>query len=201
MADWPGAPEKLSTEDRRRFRDALAENLRLSALMENVVLLAAPDLHAKNLDRLRAVAELGHDLKPDGDAIIETVMGGQPSQWDDVRAAMVERLTDWAKIAEQTKSTIAIKAHISGAAHRPEHVRWLLDQVKSPSLKAAFDFSHFQLRGLSLKESWTICHCCKKATRVLRADSDVSCRLAITWRKLPAWGGRKTQARSLGHLP
>lgn len=155
MADWPGAPEKLSKEDRTRFRDSLTQHsLRLSALMENVLLLATPDIHAQNLERLRAAAELGHDLKPGGETIIETVMGGQPAQWEELRAAMVERLGDWAKIAEQTQSTIAIKAHISGAAHRPEHVRWLLDQVKSPSLKAAFDFSHFQLRGLDLKDSW-----------------------------------------------
>ena len=155
MADWPGAPEKLSKEDRNRFRDGLSQNsLRLSALMENLVLLAAPDVHSKNLGRLRAAAELGHNLKPDGETIIETVMGGQPSQWDDVRTSMVDRLSEWAKVAEQTSSTIAIKAHISGAAHRPEHVRWLLEQVKSPSLKAAFDFSHFQLRGMSLRESW-----------------------------------------------
>ena len=157
MADWPGAPETLSTEDRKRFREALAEHsLRLSALMENLVLISAPELNAKNLDRLRAAADLGHELKPDGATIIETVMGGQPSQWDNIRAAMVERLGEWAMIAEQTKSTIAIKAHIGGAAHLPEHVRFLLDQVKSPFLKAAFDFSHFQLRGLDLKESWNV---------------------------------------------
>lgn len=157
MADWPGAPEKFSKGDRAQFRASLAQNsLRLSALMENVVLLATQEIHAKNLDRLRAAAELGHDLDPGSKPIIETVMGGQPAQWEEVRSAMVDRLGDWTKVAEQTQAVIAIKAHISGAAHRPEHVRWLLDQVKSPSLKAAFDFSHFQLRGLSLKESWDL---------------------------------------------
>jgi sugar phosphate isomerase/epimerase len=155
MADWPGAPERLSREDRKQFRGALIDHsLRLSALMENVVLLADPQLHAKNLDRLRAAAELGHELNPDGHTIIETVMGGQPAQWDNTRQAMAERLGEWARIGELTKSTIAIKAHIGGAAHRPEHIRWLLDQVQSPWLKAAFDFSHFQLRGLDLTESW-----------------------------------------------
>jgi sugar phosphate isomerase/epimerase len=155
MADWPWAPEKLSREDRARLRDALAQNaLRLSALMENLELLATPAVHSKNLDRLRTAAELGNELKPAGPTIIETVLGGQPSQWEQVRSAMVERLSAWAKIAAQTSSIIAIKAHIGGAAHRPEHVRWLLEQVNSPSLKAAFDFSHFQLRGLSIKDSW-----------------------------------------------
>lgn len=157
MVDWPGAPEKLSKEDRTRFRAALSEHsLRLSALMENLVLLAASDVHEKNLERLRSAAELGHDLKPESKIVIETVMGGQPAQWDEVRASMVDRLGEWSKIAEQTNSIIAIKAHIGGAAHRPEHIRWLLDQVKSPSLKAAYDFSHFQLRGLDPLESWKL---------------------------------------------
>ncbi len=155
MADWPGAPEKLSGDDRKRFREALAaSSVRLSALMENLVLLAEPSIHSKNLDRLRSAAELGHALNPDSETIIETVMGGQPSQWESDRQAMVERLVDWAKVGEQTNATIAIKAHIGGSAHRPEHIRWLLDQVKSSRLKAVFDFSHFQLRGLELSECW-----------------------------------------------
>ena len=172
MADWPGAPEKLTAEDRKRFRDGLAvHSLRLSALMENVVLLAEPGLHAKNLERLKRAAELGHELtdgalidgakavadekNPATDrVIIETVMGGKPSEWMEVREAMVGRLREWAEVGKQTQSIVAIKAHISGAAHRPEHIRWLLDQVASPWLKAAFDFSHFQLRNIDLAEAW-----------------------------------------------
>lgn len=155
MPDWRGAPEGFAPLERKRFRDALVEHsLRLSALMENLVLVAAPELHAKNLDRLRAAAELGHELSPTGPIIIETVMGGNPAEWLAVRDSMAERLSAWAKVGEATQSTIAIKAHIGGAANRPEHVRWLLEKVQSPSLKAVFDFSHFQLRGIDLSESW-----------------------------------------------
>ena len=155
MADWPGAPEKLTADDRRGFRTALSDNsLRLSALMENLLLLAAPEIHTKNLERLKAAAELGHDLNPTGRVIIETVMGGKPSEWMDVRTAMVDRLREWAQVATQTQTIIAIKAHISGAAHRPEHLRWLLDEVQSSSIKAAFDFSHFQLRDINMSEAW-----------------------------------------------
>ncbi len=155
MVDWPGAPERFASDDRKRFRDGLIQHsLRLSALMENVVLLAAPELHAKNIDRLRKAAELGHELKPEGSVIVETVMGGKPSEWLEVREPMAVRLREWAELGKQTQSIIAIKAHISGAAHRPEHVRWLLDQVASPWLKAAFDFSHFQLRGIDMADSW-----------------------------------------------
>lgn len=155
MADWAGAPERFTAEDRKRFRDGLMKHsLRLSALMENVVLLAAPEMHVKNLERLRRAVELGHELKREGSVIVETVMGGKPSEWMEVREAMAGRLREWAEIGKQTQSIIAIKAHISGAAHRPEQVRWLLDQVASPWLKAAFDFSHFQLRNIDMAEAW-----------------------------------------------
>lgn len=155
MPDWPGAPSGFGAEDRKRFRDGLVEHkIRLSALMENIILLAEPATHDKNLVRLREAAELGHELNPTAPTIIETIMGGKPAEWLEVRNRMADRLGDWARVGDQTESIIAIKAHISGAAHLPEHVRWLLDQVKSPSLKAVFDFSHFQLRGLDLKDSW-----------------------------------------------
>ncbi len=68
---------------------------------------------------------------------------------------MVDRLGQWSEVSKQLSATIAVKAHVSGTAHRPEHLRWLLDQVHSPSLRAAFDYSHFQLRGIELRDAWT----------------------------------------------
>jgi sugar phosphate isomerase/epimerase len=155
MADWQSAPEKLSTADRVSLRDQLTDlQLRLSALMENVTLLAESTVHAKNLERLHAAGELGHELSPTEIPVIETIMGGSPTRWEDDKGRMAERLMEWAKAGEQSQTVIAIKAHVSGAAHRPEHIRWLLDQVKSPWIKAAFDYSHFQLRDIDLASAW-----------------------------------------------
>ncbi len=120
MPDWPAAPQRLSSDARSQIRDALAENqLRLSAIMENLVLLAPDVEHAANLDRLRSAAALGHELQPGQRVVIESVMGGKPSDWDAVRSAMVDRLGTWAEVGKQTESIIAVKAHVSGAAHRP----------------------------------------------------------------------------------
>jgi len=155
MVDWPAAPEKLSPVAKQQLRESLANsNLRLSALMENLPLLGEQSIHANNLARLRAAGALAHELSPASLPVIETVMGGRPEQWDDVKATMVSRLSEWAKIAEETQTIVAIKAHVSNAAHRPEHLRWLLDEVRSPWLKAAFDFSHYQLQGIELKTAW-----------------------------------------------
>lgn len=155
MVDWPGAAETLSTEDRKRLRSQLdAIPMKLSAIMENLPLLAERSIHEKNLDRLKKAAELAQDLDPKTPPPIETVMGGKPGEWEKVKQQMVERLGAWAEALAGSPSKLALKAHVSGAAHRPEHIQWLLQQVNHPSLKAAFDFSHFQLRGLDLTECW-----------------------------------------------
>jgi inosose dehydratase len=53
----------------------------------------------------------------------------------------------------EAKVVLAVKAHVGNACHTPEQLLWLLQQVDSPWLKAAYDYSHFQLRGLELESS------------------------------------------------
>lgn len=153
MADWPGDSAKLAAEDRRRIREQLAESpLRLSGLMENLVLLAPDAAHQANLARLRAAARLAHDLAPESPPVIETVLGGRPDQWERTREAMADRLRDWARAMEATQGVIAVKPHVGGALHTPEGAKWLVEQVASPRIRLAFDFSHYQLRGLELTQ-------------------------------------------------
>lgn len=35
----------------------------------------------------------------------------------------------------------------------PERLLWLLEQVKSPAVQVAYDYSHFELQGIGLEES------------------------------------------------
>jgi inosose dehydratase len=37
----------------------------------------------------------------------------------------------------------------------PERLLWLLDHTGSPSIQAAYDFSHFELQGIDLEQSLT----------------------------------------------
>lgn len=154
MADWPCAPEVLSkaarTELAQRMNDC---QLRLASLMENLSPLAEETTHQANLERLKRLCELGHDLAPGSIPLIETVLGGKPADWNQVRNRMADRLQDWAAIAEAGKSIIALKPHVGGALHTPEGAVWLKEQLKSHSLKLAYDYSHFEVRGLPLKDS------------------------------------------------
>lgn len=154
MPGWPAEPKLLSADDRRELRKLFGDRgLALPALMENLNLLAEDPEHKVNLDRLKAAADLGHALAPDRPPIIETVLGGKPALWESVRERMADRLKAWAETAAAANIVLAVKPHVGGALHTPEGAAWLIRQVGSRHVRLAFDYSHFQLRGLPLKET------------------------------------------------
>jgi inosose dehydratase len=154
MPGWPTEPKVLSNNDRRELRDRLqALRLGLAALMEDVHLTAEGSQHRANLDRLKAAAELGHELSPAAPPVIETVLGGKPDQWPGIRQRMADRLADWAKVAEAAKITIALKPHVAGAVHTPEAALWLIEQAKGPRIRLTYDYSHYALRSIALADS------------------------------------------------
>jgi inosose dehydratase len=151
---YPTEPKLLSAEARKELRAQLAaRGLRLAALMDNLSLTADDAAHAANLERIKAAAQLAHDLAPAAPPVLETVMGGKPAEWEQVKARFAGRLADWARVAGEHKLTLCVKPHVMAAAHLPAHGLWLLEQVKHPALKLAYDFSHYQLRGLALGET------------------------------------------------
>lgn len=155
MPGFPTEPKLLAAADRKQIAATLDDlGLRLSALMENISPLAADADHKKNLDRLAAAAELGHDVSPNAQPVIETVLGGQPEQWETVRQPMAERLRAWGDVAAAHKTIIAVKPHVGGALHTPEGALWLVREVNHPAIKLTYDFSHYELRGYSLAPTW-----------------------------------------------
>ena len=120
--------------------------------MENLTPSAAAADHQKALERLKQAAELGHDLAPDSPPLIQTVLGG--GDWNEKKALFRDRLGDWRRIAETTKTVIAIKPHRSGAMSNPEQGAWLLEQLgSSPWMGIIYDYSHYAMRNLSVAET------------------------------------------------
>ncbi len=155
MPDWPSAPEKLTSDGRRDLQKQLVDRkLTLAAIMENLPLAVDGEAHQRNLDRLKRAAELTHDLAPKQTPLIETILGGSPDKWPMLKEKFIERLRDWAKVAEASDSVITIKAHVAGALHLPSDAAELVRQVGSKNLRMAFDQSHFQLRGLAMADAW-----------------------------------------------
>jgi inosose dehydratase len=153
MPGWPADPAALDGTRRRELAGRVADlDLEPAALMEDLSALADDAGHRANLERIKAAAELGHALAP-RPPIVETILGGKPHEWATVKDRLAGRLADWAAAAEAEAIVVAVKAHVGGALHLPADARWLVDQVDSPHLRAVFDYSHFQLRGLGLAEA------------------------------------------------
>jgi sugar phosphate isomerase/epimerase len=65
----------------------------------------------------------------------------------------VKRLEDWARVGEAAKTIIAIKPHRFNAMCLPEQGRWLIDRVKSPWVRLAYDWSHYEQGQLTMKDT------------------------------------------------
>ncbi len=151
MADWPCAPEKLTTDARRDIRQQLKDrHLELAALMENLPLAVDGDKHRDNIDQFKRAFELSRDLAPNQTPLVETILGGSPDKWSMLKDKFVERLRDWAAVAAEHEAIITIKAHVAGALHLPKDAVELVQAVNSPALQLAFDQSHFQLRDVPM---------------------------------------------------
>ena len=103
---------------------------------------------AAHLIRLEASLKLATQI---GKPIVETVVGAKPEDWPAIRPQFLARLKPWAALAEKYGVTIAIKAHIGSALHLPEDAAALCREIGSPRIKINYDYSHFQLQGLSLE--------------------------------------------------
>jgi sugar phosphate isomerase/epimerase len=155
MPDWPSDSAKLSADSRRELAARLADKkLRLSALMENLPALGDDAQFAEHQERLKRACELARELKQGEHVpVVETILGGKAGEFDVVKERLVERVREMAKVAAAADVTLAVKAHVSNAIQRPEQLQWLLSQAASPYLKAAYDYSHFQLQELKLPET------------------------------------------------
>jgi sugar phosphate isomerase/epimerase len=154
MVDWPADSAKLNADSRAELRQRIATSgLRLTALMENLPILGDEAKQAANLERLKLAAQLARDLNPMTPPLVETILGGKPGEFEAVKAEFAQRLERWSEAMAEAKVLLAIKAHVGNATQRPEQLLWLLDQVASPWLVAAYDYSHFQLQDLKMAET------------------------------------------------
>jgi len=141
-AGYVTEPAAFSAEARRAAAMHLRDlKLGLPCLMVLMSLTADDKAHASNLELIAAAGQMGRDLIADRPPILETVLGGSPAKWQEQKAGMADRLRDWAAAAEKSKTVIALKAHVGSAVNSPERLLWLLDEVKSPALQLAYDYT------------------------------------------------------------
>ncbi|MEO8494018.1 MAG: sugar phosphate isomerase/epimerase family protein [Planctomycetota bacterium] len=149
-SDWDAAPARMPTSRREQVRTLLADSgLQVTALMEHLNPAKERAEHEAGLVRLREVARLGHDLSPASPPLIQTVLGG--GVWDEQRNMFRDRLGDWAKLAAESRTVIAIKPHRGGGMSQPSEAAWLIQQLaNTPWIRMVYDYSHYAFRDLSV---------------------------------------------------
>ncbi len=153
-AGYPTEPKVFDTTARKQTKKLMKElGLELPCLMINISLTSDEKGHQSGLGLIAEAAQMAYELNPESPPLLETVMGGKPATWEDQKAGMVERLKDWASAAEKAKITIAVKAHVGSAVNSPDRLLWMLKQVSSPFIVAAYDYSHFELQGIDMEQS------------------------------------------------
>ena len=154
MNGWPTEPTLLSGQDRAEIRDLLSElQLAVPSLLESLPCLRTEQLHQDNIEKLKRATQLAHDVAPDKPPIVQSIVGGKPSQWEASKGRLVEQLAEWAQIGEASQTIICFKPHANHVVHDPQQAIWIHKQVGSDWLKIVYDYSHFFLEGLPLADS------------------------------------------------
>jgi inosose dehydratase len=138
-------PAKVAPKEARAL--AKKHQLPILTIMEDLRLTGD---ESKYLAQLEATCKLATQI---GRPLIETVIGGKPEEWSQLRPQFLLRLKPWASLGEKYKVDIAIKAHIGSALHLPEDAAALCREVASPRIKINYDYSHFQLQKLDLENT------------------------------------------------
>jgi inosose dehydratase len=151
--DRDADPQQQSAAERMRLRAALIDSgLALTSLMENLRPLGPAAQHAADLERLKRAVELGHELSPAHPPLVQSVLGGR--NWEQERTLVRDRIADWVRVAESTRTVVCIKPHRFHAMSTPADALWLIEALGSPpQLKMIFDYSHYLFRDMPLAET------------------------------------------------
>ena len=154
ISGWPTEPTALGRRERTEIRGQLRDlNLAVPSLLDSLPCLRSDQQHAANVQRLKRATELAHDLAPETPPVVQSIAAGKTDQWDESKTQLVDQLSDWAEVGRESQTVICFKPHAAHAVHTPERALWVHRQINSPWLKVVYDYSHFNLEGLSLAAS------------------------------------------------
>lgn len=156
---WPTDASLLDAEARRRVRRMFDESgLALSGFTGNTAVVDE-DSWATNRATLQRYLDFAAELQHPGEVLaVSTTSGGYRNQertltWDVAKSVLVDRFGELADYAAKGGTCIAIEPHVMAVLRRPEHARWLVEQVESASLRVNLDISHMDVQGISPEEA------------------------------------------------
>ncbi|MDP6114944.1 MAG: sugar phosphate isomerase/epimerase [Planctomycetota bacterium] len=149
-------PDEISGSRRNELETLLNDHgLVIPALMMvGQAVLAEDDAeHLGALEHMRHVCQLARDLGMRHPPVLAIGIGGRTEDWDEKKGRIVERLRDYADLAEREDFILAGEAHCGAAVDRSERVVWLFDTVNHPRIRFHFDIVHMFLAGEEIEDS------------------------------------------------
>lgn len=159
LPGYTTALDTLDKEERNRIRQLYTINgLSLPAVSAHRSLLDEdPDGHAENMKILEDAIDLCQDWSDgEGHPVMDTVLGGQPDDWDRKHDFILERVQGLVDYASKRNVVIGMEAHVGAALDTAEKSVKLVEEVNSPFLKLNFDISHFDILGMSIRDAVTM---------------------------------------------
>lgn len=140
---WDADSMALSKGRRKSIRKALEDNdIKLTGFMEKW----------KNADDIRRAADLGRDLSPKHQPVLQSTLSGK--KWEDMKDVYLRQLEAWVKVAEESRIVLAIKPHRGGALSRPSEAVWLIEKLGKPKwLRMCYDYSHYAFRDMPMAQT------------------------------------------------
>ena len=136
-------PKKCSRTLRTEIRKTLNDQkISLVSVMESFPHSTDAHFLARYPDRIKKAAELFRDCSPNGEPLLETILGGKPGGYAKDRDGLVAMLRSWEKPLESAEAKLAIKAHRFQMVNTHAILADLLKAVDSPRIVAVFDPSH-----------------------------------------------------------
>ena len=152
---WPTALERFGTEARSRLRDVLQGAGFPPPVIMNLVGLCAADedAAAKSVllaDTCRLARDLSWEQRP---SVVTTTLGPQAGSWNESKEAVAEQLRHYAGLVTEENCILAVEPHVGQELDTPHKARWLMDAVDHPQVRLNFDYSHYLVQGIELRES------------------------------------------------
>lgn len=149
---WDADTAALSKARRKSLRQQLSDTgLELTAVMDHIGIDGDAAKRAQRIERIKLAAQLAYGLAPDRPPLLQGVLGGSDS-WDEMKLIYADELKEWSELTEELKLNIAIKPHRGSAMSRPSQAIELLTMLgKPPRIKMCYDFSHYDLRDMTLE--------------------------------------------------
>jgi len=128
-------------------------NLPIISVMSFVNMLEDDPLKLeKNVEFVKRSVGLAVDWET---PYVITGIGGKPGDLQDKEKEkeLIVRLEKIGEFAESKGITIALEPHVGQATEKPDQLAMLMDKIQSPYIRVNFDISHFNVQGISMRES------------------------------------------------